>query len=76
MLQVKSSTKNFSAMNPVVTENAGEKHDTSRGKPYHAIENHYFALSVKRTWNIKEDKSKSMICALYVLWLAKRHVLG
>ena len=27
-LQMKNSTRNFSAMNPVTTEKAGEKHDT------------------------------------------------
>ena len=26
-------------------------------------------------WDTKEDKDKSMIRALYVLWYAKRHIL-
>ena len=76
-LQTKNSTRNFSAMNPVTTENASKKPDTARGKPYLAIANQHLTLSVKRNaWNTKEDKGKSTIQALYVLQLAKRHVSG
>ena len=77
---MKNNTRNFSAMNPVTMENAGEKHDTARGKPCHAITNQHLALSAKRTgkknWNTKEDKGKSMIRALYVLRLVKQHISG
>ena len=62
-------------MNPVATENVGEKHDTARGKPYRTIANRYLALSAKRI-GTQVDKGKSMIRALYLLQLAKRHVLG
>ena len=30
----------------------------------------------KNNWNTKEDKGKSMMHVLYILWLAKRHILG
>jgi len=30
----------------------------------------------EKNWNIKEDKGKSMIHALYMLWLAKRCISG
>ena len=67
--------KTFSAMNPVATENAGEKHDTARGKLYHAITNRHLAYIVsEKNWNTKEDKGRSMRSALYILQLAKRHV--
>ena len=48
-LQSKNNKSNFSAMNPVATENVGKKHNTARGKPYRAIANLHLVLSVKRT---------------------------
>jgi len=40
--------RNFSAMNPIVTENASKKHDKARGKPYHTITKFWhFVLSMK-----------------------------
>ena len=30
----------------------------------------------KRKWDTKEDKGRSMMRALYVLWYVKRHLLG
>ena len=59
-------------MNPVTTENAGEKHDTARGKLYRAITIRHLVLSAKRT----ETQGRSMIRALYILRLTKRHVSG
>ena len=40
-LKIKNNTRNFSAINPVATENVGKKHehDKTRGKLYHAIAN-------------------------------------
>ena len=29
----------------------------------------------KEKWDTKEHKGKSMMCALYILWYAKRHLL-
>ena len=74
---MKISARNFSAMNSVTMENAGEKHDT-------AMEREAISLYRKSTpcvvseknWNTKEDKGRSMIHTLYILWLAKRHISG
>ena len=63
-------------MNPVAMENAGEKHDTARGKLYRAYRKLKPCIVSEKNWNTKEDKGKSMIRALYVLQLAKRHVSG
>ena len=30
----------------------------------------------KKNWNTKDNKGKSMMHALYVLWLEKRYILG
>ena len=48
--------KKLLAMNPVATENVGEKHDTARGKPYRAIANRHLALSAKRTGTQRRTK--------------------
>ena len=29
----------------------------------------------EKNWNTKEDKGKSMMHAMYILWLAKQHIL-
>ena len=30
----------------------------------------------EKNWNTKEDKGKSLMHALYILWLAKRRISG
>ena len=46
------------------------------GKPSHAIaKSTLFAIS-KDEWDTKEDTSKSMKIAVYILWDAKRHLSG
>ena len=69
MLQTKNSTRNFFAMNPVATENVDEKHIRNFIAP---IANQHLVLSAKEL----EGKGNSMIRALYILRLTKRHVLG
>ena len=51
---------------------------TATGKTYHVIVSRYIPLSAKKNWDTKEDKGKSMMHVLYILWLLKRHagVLG
>ena len=44
-------------MNPVATENVGEKHDTARGKLYRAIENRHLTLLAKRTGTQRRTKA-------------------
>ena len=61
---MKNSTRNFSAMNPVATENAGEKHDTARGKLYHAIANRHLALSAKRTGTQRRTHDTCIVCSV------------
>ena len=48
---------------------------TNIGKPLHYCKLTPWAVSKKKSEK-KEDKGKSMICALYVLWNAKKHVSG
>ena len=47
---------------------------------HRAIENQHLEVYAwvvsKKKWDTKEDKDKSMMRALYVLWYAKRHVSG
>ena len=56
VLQMKNSTRNFSTMNPVAMENAGEKHDTFRGKLYRVIANRHLVLLAKRTGTQRRTK--------------------
>jgi len=72
-----NSVRNFSAMNPE------EEHDKTSGKQYPTITNQYFVvsaqhfvLSAQRTVTQKRTKGKSMTHAWYILWLAKRSILG
>jgi len=44
-------------MNPVIMETVDKKPDKTRGKPYHAIANWYFALSAKRTGKQRRAKT-------------------
>ena len=37
VLQMKNSARHFSAMNPVIMENVGEKDEKAKEKPYCAI---------------------------------------
>ena len=53
---MENNARNFSAMNPVATENVGEKHDTVKGKSYRAIANQYLALSAKRNGTQRRTK--------------------
>ena len=47
-----------------------------KGKPSCAITKSTFFIVSKDEWDKKEDTGKSMKNALYVLWYAKRHLLG
>ena len=47
--------------------------NTATGKPHCASTP---CVVSEKHWNTREDKGKSMMCVLYVLRLAKRHVLG
>ena len=73
-LQTKNSTRSISTINPVTTKILAISMiaNTATGKLHHAIMNRDLALS---DWNTKEDKGKSMMRVLYVLRLAKRHIL-
>ena len=64
---MKNSTRNFFAMNPVAMENVDEKHIRNLIAP---IANQHLVLSGKEL----EGKGNSMIRALYILRLMKRHV--
>ena len=55
----------------VASENVGE-HNKASGKLFCPITNWYLALSLKRT----EIQRRTMICVLYVLWLAKSNIFG
>ena len=66
---MKNSSRNFFAMNSAATENVDEKHIRNLIAP---IANQHLALSAKEL----EGKGNSMIRALYILQLTKRHVLG
>ena len=66
---MKNNTRNFFAMNPVTMENVDEKHIRNLIAP---IANQHLALSAKEL----EDKGNSMIRALYILQLTKRHIFG
>ena len=66
---------NIRNLNPCYFRNAGGKHDQASGKLYCVIENQHLVLPVKRIGTHSEDKGKSIICVLYILRLAKRHVL-
>jgi len=54
----------------------GQTACTAWGKPYHAIANWHLSIVSEKNWNTKEDKGKSMMHALYALWLAKRDISG
>ena len=45
-------------------------------KPSHATANSTLFAVSKDEWDTKEDTGKSMKNTLYVLWYAKRHLLG
>jgi len=66
-LQTNNSARNFSAMNPCYFRKAS-------GKLFRTIVNQHLVLSVKRT-GTKEDKGSTMMLAMWLLWLAKRHIL-
>ena len=66
---MKNNTRNFFAMNPVTTENVDEKHIRNLIAP---IADQHLVLSAKEL----EGKGNSMIRALYILQLTKRHIFG
>ena len=79
-LQTKNSVRIASAINPVTMENTDGCLQTYCREDmkctilcYH--ESTPWDVS-KKKWDTKEDKSKSMMCTMHVLWYAKRHVLG
>jgi len=63
-----NSVRNFSAMNPCCFRKANEK-------LYCAIANQHLALSAKQTGTMK-DKGSTMMLAMWLLRLMKRHVSG
>ena len=78
---MKNSTRSISAINPVDTENTGDKHNSQHNRREAISQYHELTLCVvsEKNWDTKEDKGKSMMCVLYVLYvlrLAKRHISG
>ena len=73
-LQTKNSVRIVSAISPVTTENT----DDSRLQTYCRETMHRATPSAvsKKKWDTKEDKGKSTMHALYILWYAKRHISG
>ena len=69
---MKNSKKTTSVINQVAMENKGDKHNSQHS---HCIASLLCVMSEKN-WSTKEDKGKSMEHVLYILWLAKRHILG
>ena len=71
-LQMKNSTRSVPAINPVVTENMVISiiANTATGKLHHTIKLTPCVVS-DNNCNTNEDKSKSIMCVLYVLWLVK-----
>jgi len=69
---MKNSTGN---LNTFDTENISGNMHCLREAISHYLKSTPSVVS-KKDWNTKEDKSKSMMHALYVLQLAKRHISG
>ena len=63
--------RRVSVINLAATENTGDT-NTATGKFHCTMTNrHTLCLSAKKYWNTKEDKGKSMMYVLYILWLTK-----
>ena len=74
-VRIKYCLKSTSAIKIATMTNTDDFH-YAEGKPSHAIAKlTLFAVS-KDEWDTKEDTGKSMKNALYILWYAKRHLLG
>ena len=78
MLQVKNSTRNISAINQVAMESTDNKHNIQHIHKEATSCYHESTPCVvsEKDWNTKENKDKSMMHVLYVLQLAKMHILG
>ena len=73
-VRIKNCLKSTSAIKIATMTNTDDFH--YEGKPSCAIaKSTLFAVS-KDEWDSKEDTGKSMKNALYILWYAKRHLLG
>ena len=78
MLQTKNNTRSVSAVNPIATENTGNKHNSQHSHRETASRCCELTLCIvsKKNFNTNGGKGKSMMYVLHVLWLVKRHISG
>ena len=68
MVQTKNSTGNISVINPVATENMGNKQtNTTQGSHIMLSPRIDTCVVSEKNWNTKEGKGKFMMSVLYVL---------
>ena len=72
--QIKNCPKSTSAIKVATMINTDDLH--YKRKPSHDTAKLMLFTVSKDEWDTKEDTSKSMKNALYVLWYAKRHLRG
>ena len=73
-IRIKNCSKNTSAIKIATMKNMDDF--CYEGKPSPATAKSTLFTVSKDEWDTKEDAGRSMKNALYILWYAKRHLLG